>query len=124
MRLCRNNKINNMKIYSEKRPWGSFEKFCENAKCSVKILFIKPNQELSLQTHKYRDEFWKILQGKPTIEINNKVIKAKENDEFFIPKKVKHRASAGAQSVKILEISFGKFIEKDVTRIEDKYERI
>ena len=111
-----------MKTYSEKRPWGSFEQFYENGK-SVKILFIKPNQELSLQTHKYRDEFWKILQGKPKIEIGDKVVKAKENDEFFIPKNTKHRARAGASLVKILEICFEKFDEKDVIRIEDKYER-
>jgi mannose-1-phosphate guanylyltransferase len=112
-----------MKTYSEKRPWGSFEKFCENEKCTVKILFIKPKQELSLQTHNHRDEFWKIFQGKPKIELGDKVIKAKENDEFFIPKNIKHRASAGAKSVKILEISFGKFDEKDEIRLEDKYER-
>ena len=113
-----------MKIYSEKRPWGSFEQFCENQKCSVKILLIKPNQELSLQTHKYRDEFWKIIQGNVKIEVGNKVIKAKENDEFFISKNTKHRASAGSKLVKILEISFGKFDEKDVIRLEDKYMRV
>jgi mannose-1-phosphate guanylyltransferase len=112
-----------MKTYSEKRPWGSFEQFCENEKCTVKVLFIKPNQELSLQTHNHRDEFWKILQGRAKIELGNKVIKAKENDEFFIPKNTKHRARAGTKSIKILEISFGKFDEKDEIRLEDKYER-
>ncbi len=112
-----------MKTYSEKRPWGSFEQFCANKKCTVKILFIKPRQRLSLQVHNHRDEFWKILQGRPEIEIGDKTVKAKQDSEFFIPRKTRHRASAGPQSVKILEISFGKFSEADEIRIEDKYKR-
>ena len=112
-----------MKKYSEKRPWGKFERFCQNESCTVKILFIEPNEELSLQKHKKRDEFWKIIQGRPEVEIGDKIIKAKPDDEFFIPKKTKHRLKAGKEPAKVLEISFGVFNEKDEIRLEDKYHR-
>ena len=88
----------------------------------MKILFVSSGEELSLQYHKQREEFWKILQGEAEITINNEIIKAKEDDEFFIPKKAKHRIKT-KKGVKVLEISFGKFNEKDEVRIEDKYKR-
>ncbi len=111
-----------IKPYLENRPWGSFERFCQNKNCTVKILFIKPKQELSLQYHNQRDEFWKIIKGKAKIWLGNKIMEAEKNDEFFIPKKTKHKAKARTQ-VEILEISFGKFDKKDIIRLKDKYGR-
>lgn len=112
-----------MKKHVEKRPWGSFERFCDNAVCTVKIIAVNPNEELSLQYHKHRDEFWKVLQGKPKLVIGDKTINGKEGDEFFVPKGTKHRISADKETVKVLEIAFGKFDENDIVRLEDKYRR-
>lgn len=112
-----------MEKYTEKRPWGLFEQYLENKTCTVKILFINPNQAVSLQYHNKRDEFWKVLKGRPKITLGNKVVKAKQGDEFFIPKKVKHRIEAGKEKTEVLEISLGKFNEKDEVRLEDKYNR-
>ncbi len=112
-----------MKKYTEKRPWGNFEKFCENEKCTVKIINVKPGEELSFQYHKKRDEFWKILSGRAKIVVGEETKNGKEGDEFFIPKKTPHRAKAEKSKVKILEISLGKFKESDVVRLEDKYQR-
>jgi len=111
-----------MEKYTEKRPWGKFEEYVNNESCTVKILFIASGEELSLQYHQKREEFWKILQGEAEITINDKIIKGKEDDEFFIPKKAKHRIKT-KKGVKILEISLGRFDEKDEVRIEDKYNR-
>ncbi len=112
-----------MKKYLEERPWGKFEQYAKNQSCTVKILFVKANEELSLQYHFKRQEFWKIIKGKAEITIGSKIIKAKENDEFFIPQKTKHRVKTKKEGVNILEISFGKFEEKDEVRLEDKYKR-
>jgi mannose-6-phosphate isomerase-like protein (cupin superfamily) len=113
-----------MKKYTEERPWGSFDEFCKNKQCTVKILSLKPNEELSLQYHYKRTEFWRIIEGEATVEIGGKKIKGNEGDEFFIPKEKKHRARAGEKPVKILEISFGDFDENDEVRVEDKYKRV
>lgn len=112
-----------IKKYSEKRPWGGFERFCESESCTVKIITVNPNESLSLQYHNHRNEFWKILNGRPKLVIGDKTTYGKEGDEFFIPEKTKHRISAGKETVKVLEIAFGDFDEKDIVRLEDKYKR-
>jgi len=112
-----------MDKYTEKRPWGKFEKYIENKDCTVKLHFIEPDQEWSLQYHKERDEFLKIIQGKAEVTIDDKKIIANENDEFFVPRETKHRIKAKDKLVKVLEISIGNFDEKDIVRIEDKYNR-
>ena len=116
--------IKQLEKYTEQRPWGRFDQFCKNEKCTVKILYFKPNEGLSLQYHYKRTEFWKIIKGEATIEIDSRKTKGKEGDEFFIQKEKKHRAIAGDKPVEILEISFGNFDEKDEVRLEDKYKRL
>ena len=112
-----------MKKLIDIRPWGRFEQFTHNELTTVKIISVKPNQQLSLQYHLHRKEFWRILSGSPIVQVGNKKTKAKEGDEFTIPVKAKHRITSGSKPVKFLEISFGKFDEKDIVRLEDKYGR-
>jgi len=109
--------------YGEKRPWGNFEQFCKNKKCTIKIITVNPNERLSLQYHKNRDEFWKVISGKGAVVIGNKEIECKEGDEFFIKKGTNHRIITKSSTMKLLEISFGNFDEKDIIRLEDKYNR-
>lgn len=110
------------KIKEEKRPWGSFKQFVLNKKCTVKILELKPKQQLSLQKHKKRKELWYFF-DKATVQLGNKKIKIKVGSLIKIPKNKPHRIMAGKNKVRILEISLGKFNEKDEIRLEDKYGR-
>ena len=105
-----------------KRPWGLFKQFILNKKCTVKILEIKPKQELSLQKHKNREEQWYFFTD-AIIQLKDKKIKIKKDELIKIPKKTPHRIIAGKKKIKVLEISIGKFDEKDEIRIEDKYGR-
>lgn len=105
-----------------KRPWGSFKQFSLNKKSTVKIISIKPYEELSLQKHKHRREMWYFLTpGK--IQIGEKKFNVKKEEIVNIPINVSHRIFAGKNNVDFLEISFGKFDEKDEIRMEDKYGR-
>lgn len=113
-----------MKKHLEKRPWGNFEQFTLNEKTTVKILNIKPKQEFSLQYHLKRKEFWKFLDNPAKINLGDKIIKVKKGDEIFIPPKTLHRIKAYSKPVRVLEISFGQFNEKDIVRVEDDYGRI
>ncbi|MBU0457763.1 MAG: phosphomannose isomerase type II C-terminal cupin domain [Nanoarchaeota archaeon] len=112
-----------MKPYSEKRPWGEFERFTLNKLSTVKILTIKPKQKFSLQYHYKRNEFWKFLDNPAKVTLEKKTILVKKGAEIFIPAKTLHRIEAYSKSVRVLEISFGKFDEKDIKRIEDVYGR-
>ena len=47
----------------EQRPWGNFERFTLNEKTTVKIITVNAGEELSLQKHNNRTEFWKIISG-------------------------------------------------------------
>ena len=100
------------------------EQFTLNEKTTIKILIINPKQAPSVQYHNKRSEFWKILEGNCKIRKGNKTIKAKKGNKFYFPKKTIHSIQAYSKKVKILEISFGKFEEKDIVRLEDKYGRI
>jgi mannose-1-phosphate guanylyltransferase len=105
-----------------RRPWGLFKRFVLNEKCTVKILEIKPNQELSLQKHNKRKENWYFLTP-GTVQIRDKKRKVNERELIEVGKNVPHRILSGNKEVKVLEISIGTFSEKDEIRMEDKYKR-
>lgn len=105
------------------KPWGKFEQFTLNEKSSVKIISANPQSSLSLQYHNKRDELWRILSGQGEVVIGDEIKPAKAGDEFFIPRKIKHRITTSDSPVEWLEISFGDFDENDIVRLEDKYNR-
>lgn len=111
-------------IYEEKRPWGSFRKFTQNTSSTVKIIEILPGESLSLQTHKHRGEFWRIISGNGVVEINGERTEAVKGAEFFIPTQVTHRAIGGDTTLEILEIAVGDFDENDIERLQDNYGRL
>ena len=112
-----------MKIYKEERPWGNFERFTHNEISTVKMLTVNPNEELSLQFHHNRDEFWKVIDGTGIFTIGDKTKIGKNGDEFFIPKETVHQIKTSDTSVTIIEIAFGNFDENDIVRLKDKYNR-
>ena len=113
-----------MDVYVEDRPWGKFEKYIENEKCTVKILYLKPNSKLSLQYHSKRDEWWKVIKGMIKIHVNDDEFSLTENDSFFIKKGSKHRMINLEYPSIVLEISTGDFDEGDIVRLEDIYDRV
>ena len=105
-----------------KRPWGNFKLFVKNKKCTVKIIEVKPNQELSLQYHHERAEAWYFLDsGK--VRVGNKIKNVKEGDIVKVPKKKMHRVISGKNRLRFIEIAYGDFKEGDIVRAEDKYGR-
>jgi mannose-6-phosphate isomerase-like protein (cupin superfamily) len=101
-----------------KRPWGEYEIISQ-----TKILKILPNSSLSLQYHKERDEYWKVLEGEGIITIEDEKYNAKKGDQYLIKRGEKHRIITNNKSIKILEISCGKIDEEDIIRLEDNYGR-
>lgn len=106
-----------------KKPWGNFERYTLNEPATVKIITVKPRQCLSKQAHRMRDELWIPLDEGAEMEIGDRKIHPKKEEEIWIPHNVVHRLAAKDKRVRILEISFGTFDEADVIRYEDKYGR-
>ncbi len=112
-----------LKPETVEKPWGYFRRFTLNELSTVKILHVDAGEELSLQDHAHRVEFWRVVRGSPTIIVGKHEIRAKEGDEFIIPKKMPHRISSRHGPSEVLEIAIGEFDEKDIERISDKYGR-
>ena len=106
------------------RPWGSFRQFTQNTKTTVKIITVKPNETLSLQSHAKRSEFWRVISGSGSVEIDGIKSEVKVGDEMVVPIGTKHRMSSGLSGMQVLEISSGEFDEDDIARYEDKYGRV
>ena len=110
---------------TESRPWGEFCEFIHNysGSTTVKIITVKEGGSTSLQKHKHRDEFWRVISGNPEIIIGDSVTEAKKGDEFIVKAETNHRITAKDGDVEILELAFGQFDEEDIIRLEDKYGR-
>lgn len=111
------------KPYREVRPWGEFVEFTKNTPSTVKIITVKPGEALSLQKHKHRDEFWRVLSGDGFITVGSERIPTEAGKEYFAPRETDHRMEGGSQPLVILEISFGEFDEADIVRLDDRYGR-
>ena len=111
-------------IYQEERPWGNFRQFVKNTPSTVKIITINPNEELSLQSHTKRSEFWKVIAGSGSYNIDGAKHAFTPGDEIFVSVGAKHRLISGPEGLSVLEIALGDFDEEDIERFEDKYGRI
>jgi mannose-6-phosphate isomerase len=111
-------------IYEEKRPWGGFRRYTHNQLSTVKIITVKPGEILSLQYHHHRDELWVALDQGLRVTLNDRVWDPHPYEEIYIPHGAKHRiAGVGNKPSRWLEISFGKFDEDDIVRLDDHYGR-
>ena len=109
--------------YEEQRPWGWFRRFTHNEETTVKILHVKKDAVLSLQSHEHRAEFWRVLSGSPVVIIDGTETVGKPGDEFWVPQGATHRLKGGDGDSEILEVAYGSFDEDDITRYEDVYGR-
>ena len=106
------------------RPWGRYEVlFQGDTSLWLKEITVDPNQSLSLQYHKGRDEFWAITKGEGTVRIKGVDHSASLGDTFYIPRESLHRISAGKDGISFLEVATGNVDEEDIIRIEDRYGR-
>ena len=110
-------------IITVEKPWGNFERFTCNGPSTVKILEIEPNNRLSLQSHRHRDELWVALDEGSR---RNRWLEIPLNrgGKIVVLRGTKHRIYSANEKVRVLEISFGIFNEDDIIRYEDDFGRI
>jgi mannose-6-phosphate isomerase-like protein (cupin superfamily) len=113
-----------MNVEKSERPWGIFKTYAKNEKCTVKVHHVGRGHSTSLQKHDKRTEFFIPLDHGIIVEVDGKRIEAMPGDEIHVPIGVKHRFSSIKDGARILEISFGEFLEEDITRFEDNYGRV
>lgn len=105
------------------KPWGRFYDFAESkGKWHLKILVVNKGQQLSLQKHTKRSEFWIVAEGRIQVQKGNNVHTLSSQKTIFIEKGEKHRIKALTNAV-IVEITFGSHRERDIIRLADDYGR-
>ena len=80
-----------VKVFRLNKPWGFFHQFTHNELSTVKILTVNAHQQLSLQSHRNREELWIFIDHGLTVEVDNKRIEAQPYQELYITAKTKHR---------------------------------
>lgn len=107
------------------RPWGSYTILEDSIGYKVKKIVVKPYKRLSLQSHKYRNEHWIVIQGEATININDDEFILKQNESTYIKSNDKHRLSNETNKpLIIIEAQVGSYTgEDDIIRYEDDFHR-
>lgn len=106
------------------RPWGWFDRYSLNKPSTVKILTLRPGERTSLQSHSHRKELWVALDHGLFAEIGKRMMVLRKGSTVMVGTSVRHRLGCkGKSKVRVLEISFGSFSERDIMRYEDDYGR-
>ena len=107
----------------DERPWGSFDQFTHNRPSTVKLITVSAGKRLSLQRHLERAEFWRVVSGSGSAEVDTTFHELSVGSEVWIPVGALHRLTGGTEGITVLEVAFGTFDENDIERVEDDFGR-
>lgn len=108
----------------EEREWGSFQILLDEPNVKVKKITVKPDQRLSLQLHRKREELWYVISGFGEMQVGSKVFDIESGRVIKINKYEVHRVKcSGLNDLVLVEIQTGICQEDDIVRIEDDYGR-
>ena len=107
------------------RPWGTYTILEDKDKYKIKRIEVKPHKRLSLQSHKFRNEHWIVVDGTATITLNDKVFVLNQNESTYIKAGDKHRlANDTDKPLTIIEAQVGSYTgEDDIERFDDDFSR-
>jgi mannose-6-phosphate isomerase len=108
------------------KPWGYEIVFARTSRYSGKLLFVRKDEQLSLQFHREKDEVIYVHEGRIELEIGDPggaldVEVVGPGKAFHLAPGVVHRWRA-VEDALVLEVSTPEL--DDVVRLEDRYGRI
>ncbi len=108
------------------KPWGRFSVVHRGDGHQIKLLTVDPGQELSLQLHNHRSEYWVVLSGRGRAKLDAEMRDLRAGDQFSIQVGAKHRlANHGTAPLEIVEVQIGAYLgEDDIERFDDRYGRV
>lgn len=113
---------------TDTRPWGSYkvtdvgmsgaEEFCE------KEITVLPRHVLSLQSHDFRREIWRVVSGTLTVIVDDRRLTLNAGEEVDVPLGAIHcMANVGNAPCVVFERQQGRCREEDIHRFADAYGR-
>lgn len=109
------------------RPWGFYKSTVLSNFVQSKIITIFPNEQLSLQEHKKREEHWVVIKGEGQVVLGESILEVYPGKYIFIPKGCRHQLinTSKDKNLIITEVQLGEYFgEDDIIRFSDKYGRI
>ena len=105
------------------KPWGFELIWAETDSYVGKLLHINPEQRLSLQYHRKKEETVYVLSGiLYNYEADGSITKVLPGNSFHVNVGQIHRFGANESNVELIEVSTPHL--QDVVRLEDDYGRI
>ena len=101
------------------RPWGYYRVLHEVPGMKVKELTVNPGQQLSMQRHSNRAEYWQVSDGRCVVEgEGQQQTSLNTHDSYQIPTNQWHRLyNPFDQPCRIVEIQYGpNCVEEDIER--------
>lgn len=106
------------------RPWGYYEILATDNMTQIKKLVVRDQQQLSLQTHEHRDEYWFISSGIAFITVDDYEESFTAGQTLQILRGEKHRVKSLQGDLVLYEVQVGSYLgEDDIVRYEDNYGR-
>lgn len=108
------------------RPWGFYTVLTQGKGFLSKIIHVKPDQKLSVQSHNHRSEHWVVLSGTAKVVLNDAEHILTQGHSIDIPVQAKHSLqNPYTEDLEIIEVQLGDpLIEEDIVRYEDMYGRV
>ena len=109
------------------RPWGYYKTTVLNDYFQAKLISLRPGGQLSLQSHRHREEYWIVVHGTGTVQLDQSLIPVRCGSTVFIPLGCRHRLTntSDTESLIVTEVQIGDYFgEDDITRYEDRYGRV
>lgn len=109
------------------KPWGFYKTTVLNDYYQAKVISVRPGGQLSLQSHDHREEYWIVVHGAGTVQLDGSVLSLICGSTVFIPKGCKHRLTNTdpEENLIITEVQIGEHLgEDDIIRYEDAYGRV
>ncbi len=106
---------------TETRVWGSFYVLEERPGYKVKLIVVRPQGRLSLQSHRHRAEHWTVVAGSATVTIGDCVETLTRGQSIHIGQGDRHRLeNLGESDLELIEVQLGDYLgEDDIVRYDD-----
>lgn len=108
------------------RPWGFYRSLLTTAFTQAKILSVAPGQELSLQKHFRREEYWTVVRGQGIFRLDDDRYTVRRGFTVHIPREAVHwiRNTHSSEALILIEVQVGDYFgEDDIFRLSDRYHR-
>ena len=116
---------NDIEYEIHNRPWGFYKSTLLSDFVQSKIITVFPNEQLSLQEHKRREEHWIIVKGHGKVVIGESILDIHPGKYIYVPKGCKHQViNDSDENIVFTEVQLGSYFgEDDILRYRDKYGR-